>query len=121
MSLFGSKKKEKEVKPQTIGQTTSGSINRVSGHIIKPVVSEKALAMENTGEYVFQVGQNATKPEVKKEIEGKYKVKVVRVNISVAKPKSRVFKGKKGYRSGFKKAMVKLAAGQRIEVSSKSK
>lgn len=125
MSLFGLKKKE--IKLETTGQTTENTrlakdlTERVgafsgSGRIIRPIVSEKALAMEKTREYVFQIDSTATKTEVKKEIEKKYGVKVTRVNINVAKPKSRVFRGKVGYRSGFKKAMIKLATGQKLEV-----
>ncbi|MEK7174951.1 MAG: 50S ribosomal protein L23 [Patescibacteria group bacterium] len=118
MSLFRSKKKE--IKPEITGPTVKKvGVFLGSGHVIRPIVSEKALAMENTGEYVFQVDHKATKPEVKKEIEKKYGVKVVRVNINVVKPKSRVFRGRTGYKSGFKKAMVKLVAGQKIESMSK--
>lgn len=82
----------------------------------KPVVSEKALGLESGGKYVFEVSDGATKPEIKKEVEKLYGVKVVKVNIIARPARSKFFKGRTSYQAGLKKALVKLAAGQKIEV-----
>lgn len=98
-----------------IPEVVSGSFDLLK----RPVVSEKALGLGSKGEYVFRVVGRATKPEVKKEVERKYNVKVARVNMVVVKPRSKIFRGRVGSQTGFKKALVKLAAGQKIEVLSK--
>ena len=116
MALFGSNKKDSKA---VVASSTKeiGANNAMSLKILKrPVISEKALGLESRGEYVFMVESFATKPEVKKEVEKKYGVKVERVNMMVYKPERVLFRGKVGERSGFKKAMVKLVAGQKIEI-----
>ncbi len=116
--MFGLNKKKNRKGEAAVGGKINNSI-RISdslGLLKRPVVSEKALSLENRGEYVFTVTDDANKLGVKKEIEKKYNVKVVRVNMIVSKPKRKIFRGRVGYRTGFKKALVKLAAGQKIEV-----
>ncbi len=115
--MFGSNKKEKKESALAYQHEQSPPASSGSFNILKrPVVSEKALGLEARGEYIFGVADNTTKPEVKKEIERKYNVKVARVNMIVAKPRRKIFRGRAGYKSGFKKALVKLESGQKIEV-----
>lgn len=68
--------------------------------------------------YVFVVNKNANKQEIAKAIEEIYsekKIKVVSVNTINAKPKERRMRGRPGVKSGFKKAIVTLEAGDSIE------
>ena len=66
---------------------------------------------------VFEVHMNATKPEIKKAVEGLFKVKVKGVNTLITKGKSKRFKGKMGKRKDVKKAYVMLEDGNTIDVS----
>ena len=89
--------------------------------IIRPRVSEKAIAMGETGTYVFEVPTSSNKIEVAKAVEQSFSVKVLSVNIMVTKGKivrSRQKGGKqiKGRRSNVKKAMVRLQPGQKINM-----
>lgn len=93
-----------------------------------PVISEKALALaEAEGTYTFIVPKNAGKIELKKAINGRYKVKAKAVNTAILKGKpqaSLVKRGSrrlKGQRSDFKKAYVTLAKGDKIELVKESK
>jgi len=86
--------------------------------IISPIVnSEKATNLmfdkENkpTGLYVFKVRRDATKMEIKQEIEKLYNVEVEEVNTCIPPRKKRIVRGRIGYTSGWKKAYVKLSKG----------
>lgn len=84
--------------------------------IVKPVISEKAVALQETGVYVFEVPRQAGKIEVKKAVALQFGVKVDKVNVLVAKGKTTKFKRTIGSRPDVKKAMVKLVKGQKIDL-----
>lgn len=83
----------------------------------RPHVTEKALALQGGGKYVFIVKPTATKPEVKKWVSEKYRVRVVSVNIVSAHNKPRRFRNIRGVKAGEKKAIVTLRAGDKIEAT----
>ena len=85
--------------------------------ILAPVITEKATNITGDNQYTFRVPLDATKPEIKKAVEGLFSVKVMAVNTVVSKGKTKRFRGMLGRRSDTKKAMVTLAAGQRIDVT----
>ena len=85
--------------------------------IRNPMVTEKATALSEKGQVVFRVAPDATKPEIKAAVEGLFGVKVLSVNTLVQKGKTKRFKGRPGRRSDVKKAFVRLAAGQSIDLS----
>jgi large subunit ribosomal protein L23 len=86
--------------------------------IIKsPLITEKATALAERNQVVFKVALDATKPEIKAAIEGLFGVKVMAVNTLLAKGKVKRFKGRVGRRSDVKKAFVRLAEGQTIDLS----
>ncbi len=85
--------------------------------ILAPVITEKATNITGDNQYTFRVPLDATKPEIKKAVEGLFSVKVMAVNTIVTKGKTKRFRGMIGRRSDTKKAMVTLAAGQRIDVT----
>jgi large subunit ribosomal protein L23 len=85
--------------------------------LLSPLVTEKATLMSEKGQYAFRVAIDATKPEIKQAVEGLFGVSVVDVNTLVVKGKSKRFKGRPGQRSDWKKAMVRLAEGQSIDLT----
>lgn len=84
--------------------------------IKKPHISEKALGLSEKRKYVFKISTSANKTEIKKAVEGLYKVSVESVNIIKAPEKPKRFKGVLGTKSGYKKAIVTLADGNTIDV-----
>lgn len=86
--------------------------------IIKPVITEKATLLTEKNKVVFQVPLDATKDQVKEAVEALFKVKVTAVNTLVTKGKTKRFRGVMGRRSDVKKAIVTLAEGQSIDVTS---
>lgn len=81
-----------------------------------PHVSEKAsVVADEKNQVVFKVDAKATKQEVKTAVETMFKVKVTGVTTLNVKPKSKRSRGRVGYRSGWKKAYVSLAAGESID------
>jgi large subunit ribosomal protein L23 len=85
--------------------------------IRSPVITEKATALSEQNTVVFRVALEATKPQIAAAIEGLFGVTVEGVNTLVAKGKTKRFKGRPGKRSDVKKAYVKLAAGQTIDLT----
>ena len=86
--------------------------------IIKsPVISEKGTLVSEQNQVVFNVARTATKPAIKKAVEGLFGVKVKAVNTLVRKGKSRRFKGQPAILSDVKKAYVTLVEGERLDVT----
>ena len=89
--------------------------------LIQPHVSEKAATLaEKANQYVFRVRDDASKAEVKEAVELMFEVKVEGVNLLNRPGKTRRFKNVPGKRSGFKKAYVRLQAGQTIDFTGAS-
>ncbi len=80
------------------------------------VRTEKGTALEAQGKYVFQVARVANKIEIKDAIEEIYKVKVLCVNTSIVPGKRKVVRREEGYTTEWKKAVVTLEKGQKIEI-----
>jgi len=85
--------------------------------ILSPVITEKATHNSEFDQVTFRVPLTATKPQIKAAVEALFKVKVLAVNTLRVKGKTKMFRGRPGLRSDWKKAMVKLADGQRIDVT----
>jgi large subunit ribosomal protein L23 len=82
-----------------------------------PVITEKATLGSQHNQVTFRVALNASKPEIKSAVEQLFKVKVAAVNTLRQLGKTKRFKGQLGYRSDTKKAIVSLAEGQSIDVT----
>jgi large subunit ribosomal protein L23 len=93
------------------------SKERMYQTILSPLVTEKATALSEQNQFVFRVSLEATKPEIKASVEALFGVKVLAVNTLVVKGKTKRFKGRPGQRSDWKKAMVQLAEGQSIDLT----
>ena len=85
--------------------------------ILKPIVTEKSTILSENNQIVFLVNINSNKIDIKKSIELIYGVKVNSINIIRVKGKTKVFKGKVGKRSDYKKAIISLSKGQSIDLS----
>ena len=85
--------------------------------IVSPVITEKATNLSEQNKVVFKVRSNATKPQIKEAVEKLFDVKVKSVNTLVTKGKVKMFRGTRGQRSDVKKAVVTLAEGQTIDVT----
>ena len=86
--------------------------------IVSPIITEKATRILENNQVIFKVTPDATKPQIKTAVEALFGVKVVGVNTVNIKGKRKVFKGIKGKRASIRKAMVTLAEGQSIDLSS---
>ena len=88
---------------------------RLMNVVIAPVVSEKSTRVaDKHRQYVFRVADRATKPEVKAAVELMFKTSVESVTITNVKGKEKRFGRFMGRRRNWKKAYVRLAAGQEI-------
>ncbi|GGE47586.1 50S ribosomal protein L23 [Agaricicola taiwanensis] len=85
--------------------------------ILSPVITEKATLASEQNKVVFRVAKTATKPQIKAAVEKLFDVKVTGVNTLVRKGKVKRFKGRLGVQSDVKKAVVTLAEGHSIDVS----
>ena len=86
--------------------------------IIAPHITEKSTLASENNAVVFKVAKDATKPQIKEAIEAIYDKKVVAVNTLVQKGKTKRWKGKAYLRSDVKKAIVTLAEGEMIDITS---
>ncbi len=99
------------------GAKTKPSQGRMYEIIRAPHVTEKATLLSEFNQVTFRVPLDATKPEIKAAVEGLFKVKVTGVNTIRQKGKTKRFRGRPGKRNDFKKAVVTLAEGQSIDIS----
>lgn len=83
-----------------------------------PLVTEKTTLAGENNQYGFKVALDATKQDIKVAVEQLYKVKVEKVNTITQKGKVKRFRGRLGKRNDVKKALVKVAKGQAIDLSS---
>ena len=86
--------------------------------IRRPVITEKSTLISEHNQVCFQVPLDASKPEIRKAVEELFKVKVEAVNTLRTKGKNKRFRGHMGKRGDIKKAVVTLAEGQSIDVTS---
>ena len=86
--------------------------------ILAPHITEKSTMASEANAVVFKVANDATKPQIKEAVEAIYDKKVVAVNTILTKGKTKRWRGKPYKRSDFKKAVVTLAEGEMIDITS---
>jgi large subunit ribosomal protein L23 len=121
MALF-SKKENKKEEQKVETPKKEKPATKIAGKsfayeaITKPHISEKASLLAENNQYVFEVPEQYTKPEIKKAIEGIYNVNVLSVNIVTVPPKKRRLGKTRGWRKQLTKAIVKIRKDQKIEI-----
>ena len=84
--------------------------------IKQPWITEKATNLTAANKYVFLVKEKASKPEIKKAIQALYKVEVTAVNVVNRAPKQKRYMNKRGFQEGYRKAVVTIKDGQKIDL-----
>ena len=100
--------------PRTQAKLTREQMYRI---VQAPVITEKATNVSEHNQVIFRVALGATKREVKAAVEGLFNVKVTSVNTIRVMGKTKRFRGRLGQRADYKKAVVTLGEGQRIDVT----
>ena len=85
--------------------------------IVSPVITEKATTLSEFNKMVFRVHKGASKNSIKKSIEKIFKVNVIKINTINLRRKTKIVRGKKTSRPGYKKAIVTLKKGQSVDLS----
>jgi large subunit ribosomal protein L23 len=97
---------------------TAAVENRHYDIVLAPHITEKSTMVSDQNAVVFKVAQTASKPEIKAAVEALFNVKVTGVNTIVTKGKTKKWKGRPYTRSDSKKAIVTLAEGNSIDITS---
>jgi large subunit ribosomal protein L23 len=99
-------------------QEKKASQERLMSVLLGPHVSEKGSRItESSNQFVFRVRPDATRPEIKAAVELMFEVKVAGVNVVNVAGKQKRFGQRLGRRQDFKKAYVRLAAGQNLDLT----
>ena len=85
--------------------------------VLAPIITEKTTLLSEQNKVVFKVAKDATKDEIAAAVEELFKVTVTKVNTMIVKGKTKRFRGIMGRRSDVKKAIVTLAEGQSIDIT----
>ena len=85
--------------------------------ILAPIITEKATLLSEQNKVVFRVAGDASKDEIAAAVEALFKVNVTKVNTINVKGKTKRFRGIMGKRADVKKAIVTLAEGQSIDIT----
>ncbi len=117
MAIFNKKKKAEEKKPE---KSSVATVEHLAWKVLtEPYISEKATDLAKENRYVFKVSDDSNKTQVKKAVKELYGVDAVSVNIvNIPRKKKRLGKYR-GWKKGFKKAIVELKEGQRIDATPK--
>lgn len=117
MSLFSVKKKKKPLEEEkTPSLRQQKKTDRPARILQSPHLSEKAVLLEAKGQYVFRVARRTNKIEVRKAFEEIYGVRAQRVRIINLPRKKRSWRGQTGYQSAWKKAIIQVAPGEKINI-----
>jgi len=111
--------KKEEKKPEAHPRPRDKQEKLTSAYkvLASPHVTEKATKLSESNQYVFKVLPKSNKIEIKKAIESLYGVEVEKVRvINIHKKKRRVGKTREGWKKGYKKAIVEIKKGQKIEI-----
>lgn len=90
---------------------------RILSALKAPHISEKSTRVSENNQYVFTVAPNATKADVKAAVEKMFEVSVVSVNMANIKGKQKMFRFRPGRKASVRKAYVRVADGQSIDVA----
>lgn len=109
--------KEPQPKPAADRTVSKSQFNSAYPILISPHVTEKATAASGENSYIFKVYPRANKTEIKKAIQYFYKVKVIGVRIINIAAKKRRLGRTRGWKHGYKKAIVRIRKDQKIDLT----
>lgn len=115
MRIIKPKKRKKEIPSETKQAAPAPTATFPRVVIKRPWVSEKSQRLSVENQYVFLVDPSANKHSVKQEVQKRYDVQVVQVDMTKLKGKVKRFRNRFSTRAGLKKAVVTLKEGQKIE------
>jgi large subunit ribosomal protein L23 len=119
MALFSKKDTTKEAKKAASSKTAEKEKKElkkdVSGTILRPHVTEKAMMASEGSTYTFKVRRGATKPDIRRAVEKTYAVHVEGVRVLNVGGKKVYLAGRKGKKEDWRKAMVTVKKGETIE------
>jgi len=122
MAIKGIFQKDKERKREGKEKKEKADLKResIAWRVIEsPYISEKATGLEKENKYVFKILDKATKPQVKGAVKEIYGVNVLDVKI-VKIPRKRKRLGRhRGWKKGFKKAIIEIEKGQKLDIHPK--
>ncbi len=111
------KPEKKAAKPPLPPPAKTKRTSTVAYRILQgPRITEKAASLAEKNQYVFEVTAGANKPEIKRAVEDVYGINVVSVHIINIPPKKRRLGRSTGWKQGYRKAIVRIAQGQKIEI-----
>lgn len=86
--------------------------------ILGPIISEKSMDAASKGKFTFRVSKNATKKDIKKAIEEKFKVNVTKIGTTIVKDRKKRMGAKRieAFKNDYKKALLTLKEGQKIPI-----
>lgn len=106
-------KKQKQKNNRSAGEVYTNLSEKV---LVEPMITEATAAAVEANKYVFKVGPDASKKQIKQSIEALYSVKVIGVNTLNLPKKKRRTRTSIGWKAGFKKAVVTLKEGEKISI-----
>jgi len=113
------RKEKKEERSEVIKKIEKKKERLEADKILKALhITEKATDLSKSNQYVFRVWPEANKPQIKRAIKELYGVNVISVRIINVPPKRRRLGRIRGWKKGFKKAIVRIKEGEKIEISS---
>ena len=110
------KKDALKTEPAKVAPVKKKDLREIYKILKEPHISEKSTQLSDERKYTFKVYPSANKIEIKKAISNLYGVKVKDVNVINIKSKKRTLRGIEGTKSGYKKAIVTLEEGEKIEI-----
>lgn len=117
---FEKKQKEKTEarREEAEKETKTGALTKASNFaIIKPHIAEKSTSLNEKGVYVFKIKKSANKPMVRQAIKEAYGVLPIKINIINIPSKKIFLRGRHAVKPGYKKAIVYLKEGEKINIS----
>lgn len=112
----GEKKEAEREAPKRETIKRKKGVATVYNIVSEPHISEKSMSLGGINQYIFDVFPKANKTKIKEAIEIIYGVDVLSVNIINIAPKKRRLGKNQGFKKGYKKAIVKIKVGQKIEI-----
>ena len=110
------KEEEREEKREITQKERERKESIASFVLIEPHITEKSTRLQKQNQYVFKVFKKATKNEIKKAVESLFGVHVESVRVINVPPKKKRLGRIEGKKSGYKKAIVKIKEGEKIEI-----